>query len=263
MGNLGFTRSLHDPCLYYKPHQGLYVFVCVDDCNIFGKKNSIIDFKKEIGKVYTIKDIGTASNILSVNISGDLTTTMLDQTKYIENMLLVFRLSGAKGVDIPLPSSTKTYRDSDNPFQPTLYRRATGSLLHIANNTRPDIAFSMSHLCRKNEFPIKKDWVDVKHLWRYLQQTKDVKMIYQVDNLRLDEILVYVDSDWAGDKSDRKSTTGFVILLAGAPISWKSRKQRSLTLSTVEAEYMALSEVVREEVWLTYLLEELRFEKNR
>jgi len=86
-------------------------------------------------------------------------------------------------------------------------------------------------------------------------------MIYEWHNDNMsEEITVYVDSDWAGDQSDRKSTTGYVILLAGAPISWKSKKQRSVTLSTVEAEYMALSEVVREVTWLTNLLEELRFQ---
>lgn len=176
-------------------------------------------------------------------------------------MLPLFRLSDAGGVDIPLSSSIKTYPDSDKPFKPTLYRKATGSLLHIANNTRPDIAYSVGHLCKKTQAPTNRDWNDVKHLWRYLKKTKNVKMIYSKDREDIPQgTTIYVDSDWAGDKDDRKSTTGYVILLAGAPISWKSKKQRSVTLSTVEAEYMALSEVVREVTWPTNLLEEIRLQ---
>ncbi|XP_065082125.1 uncharacterized protein LOC135704599 [Ochlerotatus camptorhynchus] len=132
------------------------------------------------------------------------------------------------------------------------FQSLVGALLYIAVNTRPDIAISASILGRKVSRPTEADWTEAKRTLRYLQSTVD-------RSLRLGSsgpLEAYVDTDWAGDKTDRKSNTGFVFCLGG-PISWAARKQPCVTLSSTEAKYVALSEPSRELLWLMKLLKDV------
>src|SRR5664279_323622 len=107
--------------------------------------------------------------------------------------------------------------------------QAVGALLYIATTTRPDIAAAVSILCRRVSTPRKCDWTAVKQVIRYLKETINLKLkLKAVDNLQL---VGYVDADWAGDKSDRKSTSGYLFKLGEAIISWLSKKQGSVALS--------------------------------
>jgi hypothetical protein len=96
----------------------------------------------------------------------------------------------------------------------------------------------------------------VKHFIRYLRSTKDMEIRYGPENPNL---IDYTDADYGGDKSDRKFTTGNVFLLAGGAISWLSRKQKSVSTSTTEAEYIAASTCVKQGVWLAQLLRDIRY----
>ena len=132
------------------------------------------------------------------------------------------------------------------------YQSLVGALLYVAVCTRPDIAISASILGRKVSCPSQADWTEVKRALRYLKAT---------ENLCLElggpgSLNAYVDADWAGDHHDRKSNTGFVFNLGG-PISWCARKQQCVTLSSTEAEYVALSEACRELLWLLKLMSDV------
>ena len=111
-------------------------------------------------------------------------------------------------------------------FDSEVYRSAVGSLLYVSTGTRPDIAFAVSMVAKFSSKPTKQHWQGVKRILRYLKGTADLGLLYRRSDA--EELTGYSDSDWAGDLDDRKSTSGYMFMLSGAPISWKSRKQSSV-----------------------------------
>ena len=136
------------------------------------------------------------------------------------------------------------------------YRELVGSLIYLANATRPDIAFAANTLSRFCNNPGKGHWQAAKRVLRYLKKTTHYGLTYTKDG---EKLKAYTDSDWAGDTDDRKSCSGNILVLSGAAISWKSKKQASVALSTMEAEYTALSEVSREIIYMKRLLTHMGF----
>jgi len=136
------------------------------------------------------------------------------------------------------------------------YKELVGSLIYLANATRPDIAFISNVLSRYYSNPQQKHWIAAKRVIRYLKETIDYCITYEADGKPMQ---TFVDSDWAGDVSDRKSCSGFITILAGGPVSWSSKKQKTVALSTMEAEYMAISEAVREIIFIKRLLKFMLF----
>jgi hypothetical protein len=137
-------------------------------------------------------------------------------------------------------------------------------LLYLAMNTRPDIIFIISRLAQYTIKPNSQCWAALKRLIRYLKGTRTKGIIYgaQLNPATTDDdtachIKGYTDSDWAGDISICKSTSGYLFLGSGGPIVWGSNKQPIVALSTCEAEYVAASDVAREAIWLRYLLAEI------
>ncbi|XP_055622886.1 uncharacterized protein LOC129766386 [Toxorhynchites rutilus septentrionalis] len=144
---------------------------------------------------------------------------------------------------------------SSKPFEDgTKYRSVVGALLYIAVCARPDIATSVGILGRKFSAPTEADWTAAKRVVRYLKGTKKWKL--QLGGKNAEALVAFSDSDWAGDKSTRKSTTGYVVYYAGGAVCWVSRRQSCVTLSTMEAEYVALAETCQEVIWLRRLLED-------
>jgi len=140
-----------------------------------------------------------------------------------------------------------------------VYRKAIGSLQYLATNSRPDIAVGTSILARHVSCSTVADWTEVKRIFRYISHTKDKKLKLGDTNfiMQYDTQLVgYADADWGGDAEDRKSNTGYVFKYLGAPSTWSSKKQTLVTLSSTEAEYIALSEAVKEGIWIKRLLKD-------
>jgi hypothetical protein len=136
------------------------------------------------------------------------------------------------------------------------YQSIIGSLLYISISTRPDISHAVVKLSQFNTNPHMEHMTAVKHLLRYLNSTKDYGITYRA-NERIFE--GYSDADWAGCSMDRKSFTGYVFLLAGSPIEWESRKQQSVALSSMEAEYVSMSSAAKEVVYMRNLISEIGF----
>jgi hypothetical protein len=122
--------------------------------------------------------------------------------------------------------------------------------------TRPDIAFAINKLAQYMLDPADYHQSSIKHLIRYLRSTKNIEIRYRPENPNL---IGYTDADYGGDKLDRKSTTGNVFLLAGGAISWLSRKQKSVSTSITEAEYIAASTCAKQGVWLAQLLRDIGY----
>ena len=147
-----------------------------------------------------------------------------------------------------------TTQDDEDDDDPQPYQTVIGELMWLAVNARPDIAFAVQFLSKFSKQPKPKHWQAVKRVLRYLKGTMSATIHYSSSDSRF---LAYCDSDWARNPSDRKSTSGFLILFHGAPLSWRVRKQNSVALSSAEAEYMAASLCVREVRWFRQVFNEL------
>jgi hypothetical protein len=138
------------------------------------------------------------------------------------------------------------------------YQQLVGSLMYLMIRSRPDIAFAVVKLSTQMVSPAKDHYTAGIHLLRYLNGTK--KRVLEFNGNSNSGIIAYSDSDWASDPQDRKSITGNFCTLANGPVSWLSRKQKTIALSSTEAEYMALSDCSRQLVWMSQLLTEVGFD---
>ena len=160
-----------------------------------------------------------------------------------------------KAVKSPVDTSSKLILSNSATKVDAPFREAVGDLMHLTTATRPDIAYAVNYVSRFMENPQVKHWMAVKRIFRYLQGTKTHGICYKPsDKINFGECS---DANWAGDLASRKSTSGYVFMLQGAPVSWGSKKQSSISLSTSEAEYIALSLEIQEGKWIHRLLCEI------
>lgn len=260
--DFGLLRSKSDPCLYYLANKTLYVGIYVDDMLVVGVQDSIDVFKLQVMQRFEAKDLGEADEILSMRIcrkpDGSIT---LDQTAYVEEILETFEASSVKGASTPLDPGTRHNKVGDAEWntikeesEKIPYRQAIGSLLYLACGTRPDIAHSATYMSQFNERPSELHWRSVRHLMRYLKETKHLSLNFRKTGKVLE---VFSDSDWGFDPVDRKSFSGYVFILGGAAVSWSSKKQYCTALSSAEAEYIAIAHATKEVLWFKGLLQEL------
>lgn len=257
----GFRRGVADPCLYRKVVNGewTYILVYVDDVIIASKSKNNIDKAKSIfSKEFKTKDLGELKCYLGINVEKDESGYFhMNQENYINNLLKTFGLEDAKSSSIPMDTSYMKIKDDTLMDNNSLYRQAIGALLYIGCNTRPDIAASISILSRKISNPSKYDWTQVKQVFRYLKGTKSLKLkLGDAKEADSNQLVGYADADWAGDVLDRKSTSGYVFKYRGGTISWCSRKQSSVALSSTEAEYVSVAEACQEALLLKQLLQD-------
>lgn len=253
---LGIKQSKTDSCVYYDIEKKIYIAIWVDDLMIFCLQNETKnELKENLKQKLNVKDLGKASQCVGLNITRSEDAVMLDQEKYIREMLTRFNMSDCKPVRTPAEVGLKLTEDSEPVTKECPYQQLVGCLLYLAQGTRPDISFIVNALSRFNKAPTSDHWVALKRVLRYLQGTKDYKLTYT--NKGQGHITGYCDADWASDVRDRKSCSGYVFLLQGGAISWCSRKQQTVALSTAEAEYMSMSTAAQEGLWLRQLEEEL------
>ncbi|KAK4342713.1 hypothetical protein RND71_038529 [Anisodus tanguticus] len=179
--------------------------------------------------------IGELTFILGLQIKQDEDGIFVSQSKYAKNLVRRFRLENAKHMKTPMGSTQQVCKDD---VDPTLYRSMLGSLLYLTAS-RPDIMFSVC-VCvcaRFQTSPKVSHFNAVKRIIRYVAGTSDLGIWYSKDiNPNL---IGYSDSDWASDVDDRKSTSGGCFYLGNNLVSWYSRKQNCISLSTAESEYVA------------------------
>lgn len=264
---LNFVRSNYDYCLYI--HKGskdpMYILIFVDDLLICSKdKNKIKEVKTNLMNKFAMKDLGKIKSYVGIDIdySDDRKKMTLSQEKYIESLALKYDLENRKLYDTPMETNLKLEqaKELDDSI---MYRNIIGELLYISTGTRPDIAYSVNYLSRYQSCYDKTHYKYAIRILSYLYKTKNLKLTYN-DNLNTDTLDCMVDSDYAGDNLDRKSTTGFVIRLFGNLIFWKTRKQNTVTKCSTFAEYTAMSEALTEVLFIRNLLSEsfhVKFDK--
>jgi hypothetical protein len=302
--SINYTPTLTDVCMYIKPTTNgrIILSLYVDDTIVAyhpSDESEWLADKQLISAKYTIKDLGDLTWLLNMKITRDpITGTItLDQSAYIDRICSTFGLSQCKPCTLPyvakqLEKFTLTDDiiddeavdddDSDLPPLPTgvhylsgsdhsTYRTMVGSVLYVASQTRPDIAYTVNVLCRFVAAPTNLHLQAAKTLLRYLSGTKQFGLIFTssanapntissittpLNKCRAD-LIAFADASWANNLADRKSTTGILITLYNNVISWITHKQATVATSTAESEYMAMVDGVKELLWCRSLLNEI------
>lgn len=257
-------RSDNDPCLYYK-HIGnieIYLLLYVDDIIIASNsKIELNKLKEKLTKNFEMQDMGELKQFLGIHIRKTEDGMYLSQKDYIQSLLEKFRMQDCNGSKIPMNMNKMFYEKKENTDTTNKpIRELIGSLMYLTLATRPDLSASVNFCSRNQNNPTEELWILLKGILRYLKQTVNFELFF--DNKVSTELEGYADSDWAGDESDRKSTTGFLFKVLGSTVCWTTKKQSSVAISSTEAEYVALAEAAREGIWLLNLLESFGFAKT-
>lgn len=258
--SLGFTRSNADHSLFYKVEKGilLIVAVYVDDKLILSKSREAINqLKSQLAGQYDLSDLGEAQWILGMEIirDRDKGTIELSQTRYVESILDRFGMQDGRSVSTPIETNLKLTKLTEPEIEARAYQSALGALMYAMLATRPDLAFAVGVLSRHAATPGEPHWTALKRVYRYLRGTTEARLTFSGDTT--DTPLGYADADWAADVNDRRSISGYVFILSGGAVSWSSKKQSSVALSSTEAEYMAVSAATKDLIWIRTLLAEL------
>ena len=234
--------------------------VYVDDIIICGSKLSEVEkIKQQIKSNFDITNMGEIKHILGIKVTRNREnkTIHLSQKFYIESLIEKFGMQVSKEMSTPLTPGS--YFEPAQSVIAAPYRELIGSLLHATVCTRPDIATAVGILSRHLANPSETHWKAAKDILRYLKGTSSHGITLGGGGLNL---VGYSDADWAECRMDRKSISGSVFMLGNGPISWSSRKQPNVALSSTEAEYVALSDATREALWIKKILVDLEIMKT-
>jgi hypothetical protein len=259
---LGFEPLTADNCIFYDG-KSTYIAVFVDDLLIIGPSKPDIDgIKRKLSERFHMTDLGPCRYYLGMEVIRDRPnrTIKLSQRSYLERVLRDFDMWECnKKHDTPIDMHTKLQKAAPG-YEPKLaevkwYQRAVGSLMYAMLGTRPDIAYAVSVVSRYAAKPTPTHKAAVTRILRYLRKTIDYALVFKGE---LAVLTGYSDSDWAGDYDTRKSTSGYVFSVGSATISWSSKLQATVALSTCEAEYIGQTNATKEAVWLRRLLNEVQ-----
>ncbi|SGY26816.1 BQ5605_C018g08800 [Microbotryum silenes-dioicae] len=263
--NLGYKATGTDHCIYsriddqQRPH---YIALYVDDLLIVSP--GLDEIERVISGLeqrYGVKRLGPAEYILGIQIRRlDDGSIALSQERYIMDVLVRFHFdTTTRGTTVPMtPGLSLTAIPGQGTERiRSWYLQAIGSLLYISLGTRPDIAFAVSYLSRFANNPGRRHWIAVKHVLRYLCATYRDELLYARGPAKVTGVVGYSDANWGACVDTSISTMGYVFYLAGAAVSWSSKRQTRVADSTTDAEYLALSHAGKEAIYLTQLLSEL------
>ena len=264
----GLIPCNSDPCIYvcWEDDKLLIVAVYVDDLIIASNDQQLKDvFVEHLKAKFSMKDLGELHWCLGMRVLRDRDNRMitLDQEKYIGDILRRFGMEESKPQATPAETGLKLTKRADGEALTDVkqYMSAVGSLMYAMIGTRPDIAWIVSQLSQHLSNPTQQHWNAVKRVMRYLKGTAALGLCFRGSSSQI-SLVGYSDADWAGDLDSRRSTTGYVFQLSGAAVSWSSKRQKTVALSSTEAEYMALAAATQEALWLRVLLKEMGFEQT-
>lgn len=252
----GYLQSEADNCLFISKDKLSAIAIYVDDCVIIGNRTDVDRIKKVLNSNFMMKDLGPVNKIIGIEIERTTNETKIHQAGYIRDLIAKFRMEDAKESETPIlvnnnEDVSKRIHTIDQ------YQSLVGSLIYVSTKTRPDIAFAVHEVAKKMSEPTENDWLAAKRIVRYLKGTQSVGLVFHGNG----EPIGYADASFAPKKSDsRKSIGGYTFLYGGAAITWKSKKQSIIALSSCEAELIALTEAVKEGQWLKKLFNEFKIE---
>ena len=266
--SFSFIENPMDQCIYQKVSgsKTCFLVLYVDDILLAtNDKGMMHGVKQLLSKNFDMKDMGEASYVIGIKIHRDRSRGILglSQETYINKILERFRMKDCSPSVAPIMKGDKLSlnqcpkNDLENESMKNIpYASVVGSLMYAQVCTRPDIAYAVGVLGRYQSNPGVDHWRAAKKVMRYLQGTKDYMLMYrQTDNL---DLVGYSDEDFAGCVDYRKSTFGYIFIMAGGAVSWRSVKQTLIATSTMEAEFVSCFQATSQGVWLKSFISGLR-----
>ena len=271
-GELGLRSSGADHSIYYKldATTKVYVALYVDDLIIATNSPSELNkLKHGLAERFAMKDLGELHFFLGIHIERNRAerSITLSQTSYIDDVLARFGMVDCRPTATPMDpglilvaAEKEATTDEAKQMKAVPYLAAVGSLMYVMLGTRPDLAFAVGVVSRYSSDPRPEHWTAVKRILRYLKGTRDVVLRYIGGTTATP--VGYSDSDWGSDRETRRSTTGYIFMISNAAVTWQSKRQPTVALSSTEAEYMAACQAAREAVWLRALLKDLGYPQH-
>ncbi|GJR28270.1 hypothetical protein Tco_1104502 [Tanacetum coccineum] len=211
------------------------------------------DIKYWLGKCFAMKDLGEAA----YNRDKSRRLIGLSQNAYIDKILKQFKMDTSKRGTIPMQPNVYL-RKSQGPSTPAEvkqmkgipYASVVGSIMYAVRCTRPDVAFSQNLTSRYQQNPDESHWTAIKNILKYLRNTNDMFLVYSGDSTNELGVTCYTDASWETDRDDLRSQTGFVFMMNGGTVDWKSSKQSTTAMFSMESEYIVAAEAAMEAIWI-------------
>jgi len=271
--SLGFTQSSADPNLHLCSN-GILILLYDDDISMSYPETAAkaaIKVKAKLSEKYKITNLGPAHQFLGFEIHHDDIGTgiSLGRKSSITAILRRFGMEHTHDVSTPIDPNVKLDLAEDRGEKElndiTDYQAVVGSLMYAALTTQPDISYTVAALSRYNSRPFTSHMTAAKRVLQYLKSTADFRLHFNSNGIGIDisnSLVGYSDSDWANDSADHQSQGGHVFPASNGAISWQSRKQSLIAMSTLEAEFIACSEASREAKWLLQLQKDIHSSKK-
>uniref|UniRef100_A0A2N9I200 CCHC-type domain-containing protein n=1 Tax=Fagus sylvatica TaxID=28930 RepID=A0A2N9I200_FAGSY len=232
-----------------------FLLLYVDDIVLTGNNAMFLSqLITNLSKVFELKDLGTLSFFLGLQIQRSSTGLSLTQTKYATDLLHKHNMQHCSPCNTPCVPHVRLSATEGTPLTDVHAYRSLVGALHYLTFTRPDLSFAVHQVCQFMNAPTSIHLTAAKRILRYLQGTLDHGLHYTPGPTTLS---AFTDADWAGDPNDRRSTSGLLVFLGHNPITWSAKKQLTVSRSSTEAEYRALASASAEVCWLRVLLRDL------
>ena len=236
----------------------IYLLLYVDDIILAGPNlEHTEECKKHLLKEFEMKDKEDLKHFLGLEIyySREEGILKIDQKKYLKGILKRFNLEQCNSCLTPIEPRLNINPEKENKEHEPV-RELIGCLMYLMLGTRPDISFAINYFSRFQDRNSNEVWTHLKRLLRYLKGTIDYELIYKRNAGAL-PLICYVDSDWAQDVQDRKSISGYLMKVFGNTVSWVTRKQNCVALSSTEAELVAMCAAIQDGLWIKRLLKDM------
>ena len=257
--NYGFNQNTADPCVYSMA-SGIMIAIWVDDGLLCGPQMSELTKIMEYLDEHLTVSSWTADRFVGMENKRDRKKRVihLSQEQYIVKIIQKFGMQQSASKAVPADPFThlSVFHSEENEVFDCPYREAIGSLTFAAHCTRPDIAFAVNQAAQHSSSPQRSHWNAVKQILAYLLGTRSLGITFSGDSSK-NALSAFYDSDYAGNVDTRRSTSWYLLFLNNGPISWYSKRQKSVALSATEAEYIAMCEASTEITWMRHFLRDI------
>lgn len=267
MESVGFAAAQKDPAIYVRNPGGQEDFAAggfwVDDFVGIGSRKELDALAESVDAKYGITGLGDVKWVLGMLLERDRAarTISISQEAFINSVLARFHLTDASPLSTPFVPGTHlseadcpATQEERDEMSTRPYRELVGALAWLALGTRPDIAFAASSLARFGHNPGRAHWEAAKRVLRYLKGTRGWRLTLGGTP---PQIAAFTDADWGSNRDDRRSIGAYIVKIGCGSVSWKSKKQTCVALSSTEAEYMALCQAAKESIWMVDFLRDL------
>lgn len=263
--SLGFSRCDVDQAVFYRRDENsiIVIAVHVDDCTIAASElELVVRLKRDMSKHVEVTDLGELHWLLGIEVKRDRSShaIRLSQKSYIDDIVRRFNFDELRPISTPMDPNL-VLSSSQSPSTPDQiaamrnipFREAIGSLMYASLATRPDITFAVARLSQYLQNPGPAHWDAAKRVFRYLKGTREFWLGY---GEREEELTGWVDAD-GSQEENRRAISGYAYLIDGGAVSWNSKQQELVVLSTTEGEYVAATHAAKEGLWLRSFIAEV------